>query len=103
MRFFGSRVIQNVINLIKFVVRAGDKNFFGGSTARCPHCAGRLYRIAARPEHSSAVSDESPAIQSDGQGHFMICPHCLGRIALMTDSSAPGGIGYGLGGQAGDS
>jgi len=94
MPFFGCRIIQNVINLIRFGEKAEDRSMSGAPSVMCPSCARALYRVVMVSRGLNALSDDSPKIQSDVNGYFMVCLHCRERIALKRDRSAPSGIGY---------
>src|SRR5690242_11755927 len=96
MRFFGFRIFQNLINIIRFIRKAGDGTLFTGPSVWCPSCTRTLYREGPVSGGRSTLTGDLPSILSDGEGPFMICPHCLERIPMKRDPSAPGGIGYRL-------
>lgn len=102
MRFVGFRILQNLINIIRFIRKARDGTLFTGPSVWCPSCTQALYRITPQSGGEGAPTGDRPSILSDGNGSFMICPHCFERIAMERDPSAPGGTGYRLEGRSAD-
>jgi len=61
------------------------------SVVPCPCCKGELYRTTRIDAQGPwALGKDSPRIQSDERGPFMVCPHCHKRVILISDRTAAG-------------
>lgn len=65
-----------------------------GPSIKCPCCSQALYRVVAVSPRVMALSGDSPRIENDLKGYFMMCPHCDKRIAFVRVTAAPGSIGF---------
>ena len=57
----------------------------------CPCCKKILYafeRDAKKKGETWTITQDSPAIQSDGEGHFMKCASCSKRVAVEKASGS---------------
>ena len=61
-------------------------------TAECPCCDGELYVKVAMEDGIFRPHKTHPPIKQDKQGHFMKCPHCSKRIALIPAAGTQGGF-----------
>ena len=51
----------------------------------CPCCKQILYafaRDASKKQETWEITNDSPAIQNDSEGHFMKCRNCSKRVAV---------------------
>ena len=58
----------------------------------CPHCKAILFALELDAKNGGAtwnMTQDSPIVQIDAQGHFMKCSNCAKRVAVEK-VSAPG-------------
>ena len=50
----------------------------------CPHCKNILFALELHTNDGAAwnMTKDSPAVQDDAQGKFMVCGKCAKRVAL---------------------
>jgi len=61
----------------------------------CPCCGRTLFRqeLQQRNGVGDAVwlnTPDRPPVEKDDQGHFMKCPQCSKRVAMLPDPKLPG-------------
>jgi hypothetical protein len=60
---------------------------------KCPFCSEVLYRRGQLDASVWGKTKDSPPIQNDASGNFIICPHCFRRVA-MERTLTPVGTGF---------
>ena len=60
---------------------------------KCPFCTKTLYRIGLLDTDVWAKTKDSPPINNDAEGDFMICPHCSRRVKM---ERVPSRVGAGF-------
>lgn len=61
---------------------------------KCPHCSETLFSAGALAPGVLGVTRDSPSLDRDADGDFVVCPHCSRRVVIERITTAVGLPGF---------